>query len=269
MNRSLAVFALLALAFAPARGAEDVDSSVAPKANAAPPVILVLRLTYRGQKQRVLENLGISRFPNTSKSLVENLERALDRTDIYGPFLAPTVCPGARVDDACPAVRMIDDVKLPEAIAALQTSRIVLVRPYLAYFEKHEYFSASFAVDLLGENGRRENTFAVAYYDWRCDVACVQTSYPAAAVELAAMFRHVLEVDIGFRTKAVPAAWREKSRLKDFAPWSNRCTQDTDNYRIVRKYGERLWLNPSSFLNPDIVALVSLSWRGCNIFDVL
>jgi hypothetical protein len=269
MERSLAALAVLALVAAPVCSADDANAGVTPKTDAAPPVVvLVLNHTYKGDKKRVLADFGIPRYsgPFGFGPLEESVRQALGRTDLYGPLLAPTVCPGAHIEDACPAVRTIDDVKLPEAIAALKPSRIVLVRPRAAYYKKAQAFHAGFDVHVLAEDGHRMNTFSIRYVDWHCDVACVQTSYAAAARELAAMFRYMLEVDIGYRTNAVPAAWREKTLLKDFAQWSNDCVEDTGSERIVRQYGLRLWLNPLQ--TPNELALVSLSWRGCNIFDV-
>jgi hypothetical protein len=262
VSRSLALCALLALAFTPARGAD-----IAP-AVAAPPVLLVLNQTRAGQQRNVLRSLGIRGYQATSnlRELEDNLRRALDRKDIYGPLLTPTMCPGARIQDACPGVRGIDDVNLRDAIAAAQPSPVVLIRPDTAYFEKGQAFMAAFVVDVLDAHGARVNTFTIIYRDWHCDVPCVQTSYAAAARELAAMFRYMLDVDIGYRTNAVPEAWRDNGRVKDFAQWSNRCVKNAKNDRIVRQYGERLWLNPPVF---DEVTLLSLSWRGCNILEAL
>ena len=166
----------------------------------------------------------------------------------------------------CPAVRAIDDVNLPAAIAAAKPAQIILLRPDTGYWAEERAFMAAFVADVLAEDGRRVNTFTIIYRDWHCDALCVQTSYAAAARELATMFRYMLEVDIGYRTNAAPTAWRDKTLVKEFPQWANRCVADTHEDRIVRQYGERLWVNPSAF---GSITLVSLSWRGCNVTESL
>lgn len=261
MKRSLAAVAVLALATAPARSTDDATAN-APNAEPAPPfVLLVINQTFRGERENVLGSLGIPRYRgwSTLKKLERDLQRAIGRSDLYGSLLAPTVCPGTTVQDACSAVRMIDDVQLPEAIAALKPSRIVLIRPTTGYWKLSRHFFADLQVHVLDQDGQRVKTFSVGYIDWHCDVFCVETSYAAGARELAAMFRYMLDVDIGYRSD-VPA-WRNNPRLKGFAQWSNRCADTSEYDRIVRRYGERLWLNQAG------LTLVSLAWRGCNIFE--
>ena len=276
MRHSLAALsAVLALA-ASARSADDVP----PKTDAAPRfIVLVISHTQKGANHRTLEELGINRYRGSRffGPHEESLRRALGLTDIYAPLLAPTLCPGARIADPCPALRVIDDVKLPEAIAALKPSRIVLIGAHAGYYEKDRSFSAGWFAHVLDEDGHRVNTFRIRFFDWNCDVSCVQTSYPAAAYELAAMFRYMLETDIGYRSNALPVEWREKSQPKDFAQWSNGCIDKEQFDRVVRQYGLRLWLTPivrhsrslSRSQLPYDITLESLSWRGCNTVDGL
>ena len=255
MKRLLAALALSLPVAVAARAAE-------------PPVVLVLNQTREGAQRGTLASLGLKQYEASKnlRKLEQNLRRALDQQDIYGPLLAPTMCPGARVQDTCPAVRAIDDVNLPAAIAAAKPAQIIMLRPDTGYWAEERAFMAAFVADVLAEDGRRVNTFTIIYRDSHCDALCVQTSYAAAARELATMFRYMLEVDIGYRTNAAPTAWRDKTLVKEFPQWANRCVADTHEDRIVRQYGERLWVNPSAF---GSITLVSLSWRGCNVTESL
>jgi hypothetical protein len=273
-TRSLATLVILALLAMSAHGADDAPR----EADSAPRfVVLVIKHTQKGANFRTLEELGIK--PVAGSRVVgayeASLRKALDVSDIYAPLLAPTLCPGAPIQDPCPALRVIDDVRLPEAIAALRPLRIVLISPYAGYVEKERAFSAGWYAHVLNQNGSRVNTFWIRFFDLHCDVACVQTSYPAAAHELAAMFRYMLEADLGYRTNALPSAWREKSEPKDFAEWANGCVDKGIYDRVVRQYGLRLWLTPvvrhtrnvkRSEVNYDLT-LDSVAWRGCNIFE--
>jgi hypothetical protein len=274
--RWLATFALLALLAAPASGADNV----AGEADSAPRyIVLVIKHTQKGANYRTLEGLGIKRDTGSLGFGVyeETLQKAVGLTDIYAPLLAPTLCPGAPIQNMCPALRVIDDVKLPEAIAALRPSRIVLIGPHAGYSEKHQAFRAGWFTHVLDESGRRVNTFRIVFSDYQCDVACAQTAYPAAAHELAAMFRYMLATDVGYRTNALPSAWLEKSEPKDFVEWANACVVEEYFERVVRRYGLRLWVTPAirhtrdvkrSELNHDLT-LESLAWGGCNIVEGL
>jgi hypothetical protein len=269
VNRALALFALLA--FAHAHSADDAPASVAPKAEATPRfVVLVINPTFRGQRDEVLAPFGIARLHgwSTLVKLERDLQRIVERKNLYESLLAPTVCPGAGVEDPCPAVRRIDDVQLPEAIAALQPSRILLVQPMTGYWKLSRHFFAELRVHVIGEDGRRVNTFEISYADRRCDAVCVETSFAAAARELAAMLSYTLEVDIGYRTTATPAAWRAKGLARGFAQWANRCDKPAERDLLVRQYGLRLWIHPVSHPDVDVISLQSLPWQGCNTLDL-
>ncbi len=231
---------------------------------------LVINPTSRGQRDEVLAPFGFVRLHgwSTLVKLERDFQRIVDRKNLYESLLAPTVCPGAGVEDACPAVRRIDDVQLPEAIAALKPSRLLLVQPMTGYWKLSRHFFADLRVHVLDEEGRRVNTFKVSNANQRCDAVCVETSFAAAARELAAILQYTLDLDIGYRTTATPAAWRTKDLARGFAQWTNPCAKPAERDLLVRQYGLRLWIHPVSHPDVDVISLQSLSWPGCNTFDL-
>ena len=121
-------------------------------------------------------------------------------------------------------------------------------------------YAAYLDVDVLEKGKAVPGPFYVGYRDWKCDADCVNTAFEASAKELAAMVRYVLEMGPAAQTRSVPATWHNKPVVANASKWSNACATDFGDHRVVREYGERLWLN-----DPGERTLVSVAWRGCNI----
>jgi hypothetical protein len=250
--------------------ASSPEGAAAAAPAAVDRLVLVLIETPEGREKRILRSYGIKRLQAAENlpELQQDLAEVLGRKDVLGPLLGPTICPGARLIDNCDSVRAVLDTNLPSVIGTVAASRIYLLRPYATYWKEDPRAGAAYGafinVDVLAQDGRRINSFNIGYVDGHCDAACVATAYAASAPELAAMFEYMVGVDIGYRTNAIPAQWRDKPRVQDFKGWANRCTREPGGSRVVRENGERLWIaRPSS----RTVRLDSFAWRGCNIFE--
>jgi len=164
--------------------------------------------------------------------------------------------------DACVSVRLIRDVDLLAAISEAGGSTLLVLWPEAAYFPQEKLYLAYLDVDVIEQGKARPGPFYLGYRDWDCDDACVPTAFEASAKELAAMVRYMLQLGPTAQTRAVPASWQSKPLVPSVDKWANTCATKVADNRVVREYGERFWLN-----DPTSRALLSVAWRGCNIFD--
>jgi hypothetical protein len=232
--------------------------------NAAPPTInvVVIDETERGIAKGVLDRYGLASHSSRLNRgpHAQALRETLGDANVLMRLVVPTACPAAGTRDACASVRRIKDVDLPDAIRETRNSTLLVLWPEAAYFPQQKMYAAYLDVDVLEKGKAVSAPFYVGYRDWKCDADCVTTAFEASAKELAAMVRYVLEMGPAAQTRSVPASWQSKPAVASTAKWSNVCATDFGNHRVVREYGERLWLNA-----PDERTLVSVAWRGCNI----
>jgi hypothetical protein len=225
--------------------------------------VLIIDETERGWDKGVLARYGIasreSRINRTAHA--EALREALGDPNIRARLAVPTACPTAGTRDACASVRRIKDVDLPDVIDETRKSTLLVLWPEAAYFPEQQLYVAYFDVDVLQKGTVMPGSFYVGYRDWKCGNDCVQAAFEASAKELAAMIRYVLELGPAAQTQSVPAAWQSKPLVTSASKWGNKCATDVNKHRVVREYGERLWLN-----NPSERTLLSVAWHGCNIF---
>jgi hypothetical protein len=153
-------------------------------------------------------------------------------------------------------VRRIKDVDLPNVIRETRSSTLLVLWPEAAYFPQQSMYAAYLDVDVLQKGKVVSSPFYIGYRDWKCDADCVVTAFEASAKELAAMVRYVLEMGQAEQ----PATWQSKPVVANTGKWSNACATNVGDHRVVREYGERLWLN-----DPGKRTLLSVAWRGCNI----
>ena len=230
----------------------------------APPKInvVVIDETDRGIEKGVLDRYGLlSRASSLNRGPhAEALRETLGDANVRMRLVVPTACPAAGTRDACASVRRIKDVDLPDAIRETRNSTLLVLWPEAAYYPQQKMYAAYLDVDVLEKGKAVSAPFYVGYRDWKCDADCVTTAFEASAKELAAMIRYVLEMGPAAQTRSVPAAWQSKPAVASTSKWSNVCATDFGNHRVVREYGERLWLN-----DPHKRTLVSVAWRGCNI----
>lgn len=232
--------------------------------DAAPPKISVVVIdeTDRGIQKGVLDRYGLaSRSSRLNRGPhAEALREALGDGNVRMRLAVPTACPAAGTRDACASVRRIKDVDLPDAIRETRHSTLLVLWPEAAYYPQQKMYAAYLDVDVLEKGKAVSAPFYIGYRDWKCDADCVATAFEASAKELAAMIRYVLEMGPAAQTRSVPATWQSKPAVASTSKWSNACATDFGNHRVVREYGERLWLNA-----PGERTLVSVAWRGCNI----
>ena len=232
--------------------------------DAAPPKInvIVIDETDRGLEKGVLERYGLaSRASRLNRGPhAEALRETLGDANVRMRLVVPTACPAADTRDACASVRRIKDVDLPNVIRETRNSTLLVLWPEAAYFAREQTYVAYLDVDVLEKGKAVPGPFYVGYRDWKCDADCVTTSFEASAKELAAMVRYVLEMGPAAQTRSAPATWQSKPVVADTSKWFNVCATDVGNHRVVREYGERLWLN-----DPGKRTLLSVAWRGCNI----
>lgn len=232
--------------------------------DATPPQInvVVIDETDRGFERGILDRYGIasraSRFSRGPQ--LEALRQVMGGQDVRMRLVVPTGCPAASTRDECRTVRRVKDLDLPDVIRETRNSTLLVLWPEAAYFAREKMYAAYLDVDVL-ENGKVvPGPFYVGYRDWKCDIDCVSTAFEASAKELSAMVRHVLDMGPAAQTRSVPAAWQNKPAVTSMPKWANDCAAEYDTYRVVREYGERLWLN-----DPTARTLLSAAWRGCNI----
>jgi hypothetical protein len=234
--------------------------------DAAPPAINVVIIdeTERGWDKGVLDRHGIaSRASRINRGAhAEALRDALGDQNVRMRLAVPTACPAAGTRDACASVRRIKDVELPNVIAETRGSTLLVLWPEAAYFPQQQLYVAYLDVDVLQKGKVVPGPFYVGYRDWKCGDDCVEAAFEASAKELAAMVRYVLELGPAAQTLSVPAAWQSKPVVTSVSKWFNTCATDVDDNRVVREYGERLWLN-----DPSERTLLSVAWRGCNILQ--
>jgi hypothetical protein len=250
--------ALLAVALLSA-GAHALAGDTAGK----PVTVVVIDETKRGWEKGVLARYGIaSRASSINQGPhAEALRKLLPDENVGMRLATPTGCPTLGVRDACPNVRRIPDVDLPNVISETKHSTVLIVWPEAAYFPQEQLYLAYVDVDVL-ENGKVvPGTFYLGYRDWDCDASCVPTAFEASAKELAAMVRYMLDLGPAAQTLSSPVAWRNKPVVTSIGKWANRCATQLNKERVVREYGERFWLN-----DPSGRTLTSAAWRGCNIF---
>jgi hypothetical protein len=232
--------------------------------DAAPPAINVVIIdeTDRGWDKGVLDRHGIaSRASRINRGAhAEALRDVLGDQNVRMRLAVPTACPAAGTRDACASVRRIKDVDLPKVIAETKGSTLLVLWPEAAYFPQQQLYVAYLDVDVLEKGKVVPGPFYVGYRDWQCDADCVKTSFEASAKELAAMVRYMLGLGPAAQTHSVPTAWQDKPLVGSVAKWANKCATDVSDNRVVREYGERLWLN-----DPSERTLLSVAWRGCNI----
>jgi len=232
--------------------------------DAAPPQInvVVIDETDRGVEKGVLDRYGLaSRGSRLNRGPhAQALREILGDANVRMRLVVPTACPAAGTRDACASVRRIKDVDLPDVVRETRQSTLLVLWPEAAYFQQQKMYAAYLDVDVL-ENGKAvAAAFYVGYRDWKCDADCVATAFEASAKELAAMVRYVVEMGPAAQTRSAPATWQNKPAVANTSKWSNVCATDIGNHRVVREYGERLWLN-----DPGERRLLSVAWRGCNI----
>lgn len=233
-------------------------------ADAAPPTtnVVVIDETDRGRDRGVLDRYGIA---SRASSLnggphAQALRDALGDTNVRMRLVVPTACPAAGTRDACASVRRVKDVDLPGVISETRNSTLLVLWPEAAYFEQERMYVAYLDVDVIEKGKAVPGPFYVGYRDWKCDADCVSTAFEASAKELASMVRYVLEMGPAAQTRSVPATWQSKPVVANASKWFNVCATDVRDHRVVREYGERLWLN-----DPGERTLLSVAWRGCNI----
>jgi hypothetical protein len=232
--------------------------------DAAPPKInvVVIDETDRGIEKGVLDRYGLaSRASRLNRGpQAQALREALGDANVRMRLVVPSACPAAGTRDACASVRRIRDVELPDVIRETRNSTLLVLWPEAAYFSQQKMYVAYLDVDVLEKGKAVAAPFYVGYRDWKCDTDCVTTAFEASAKELAAMVRYVLEMGPAARTRSAPATWQDKPVVTGTSKWSNACATDVGNHRVVREYGERMWLN-----DPGERTLLSVAWRGCNI----
>lgn len=224
--------------------------------------LVVIDETDRGRDKGVLDRYGIaSRASRLNRGPhAKALQEALGDPNVRMRLVVPTACPAAGTRDACASVRRVKDVDLPNVIRETRNSTLLVLWPEAAYFAQQQLYAAYLDVDVLEKGKAVPGPFYVGYRDWKCDAHCVNTAFEASAKELAAMVRYVLEMGPAAQTPSVPATWQTKPVVANASKWFNVCATDVGDYRVVREYGERLWLN-----DPGERTLLSVAWRGCNI----
>jgi hypothetical protein len=232
--------------------------------DAAPPKInvVVIDETDRGIEKGVLDRYGLlSRASSLNRGPhAQALREALGDANVRMRLVVPTACPAAGTRDACAGVRRVKDIDLADVIRETRDSTLLVLWPEAAYYPQQKMYAAYLDVDVLEKGKVVSAPFYIGYRDWQCDADCVTTAFEASAKELAAMIRYVLEMGPAAQTRSVPATWQSKPAAASTAKWSNACATDFGNHRVVREYGERLWLN-----DPGKRTLLSVAWRGCNI----
>jgi hypothetical protein len=229
----------------------------------APLSVVIIDETDKGYDRGILNRRGIaSRASAFNRGPhAEALYQALGDKDVRVRLAVPTGCPELSTLQPCANVRHVKDVDLPAAIAASGSGTLLVLWPEAAYFPGEKLFVAYLDVDVLQQGKVVPGTFYVGYRDWECDEHCVPTAFEAAAKELAAMVRYMIELGPVAQSKTVPAPWLNKPVVTSVGKWANDCATKLNNDRVVREYGERFWLN-----DPSNRTLISAAWRGCNIF---
>jgi hypothetical protein len=239
-------------------------SGHSPAQDAAPPKInvVVIDETDRGIEKGVLDRYGLaSRGSRLNRGPhAEALRETLGDANVRMRLAVPTACPAAGTRDACASVRRVKDIDLPDVIGETRNSTLLVLWPEAAYYPQQKMYAAYLDVDVLEKGKAVSAPFYVGYRDWKCDADCASTAFEASAKELAAMIRYVLEMGPAAQTRSVPATWQGKPAAATTSKWSNVCATDFGNHRVVREYGERLWLS-----DPGERTLLSVAWRGCNI----
>ena len=228
--------------------------------------VVIIDETRRGWDKGVLDRYGIaSRASRINKGAhAEALRQALGDQNVRLRLAIPTGCPRASTHDVCASVRLIKDIDLPDVIGETKGSTVLVLWPEAAYFPQEKIYVAYIDVDVLQNGKVVPGPFYLGYRDWKCGDDCVQAAFEASAKELAAMVRYVLELGPAAQSLAVPAEWQSKPLVTSVSKWANTCATDANRLRVVREYGERLWLN-----EPAERTLLSVAWRGCNIFEPL
>jgi len=226
--------------------------------------VVIIDETQRGWDKGILNRYGIaSRASRINRGAhAEALRQALGDQNVRTRLAVPTGCPRASTRDACASVRLIKDLDLPDVVDETKGSTLLVLWPEAAYFPQQQFYLAYIDVDVLQKGKVVPGPFYVGYRDWKCGNDCVQAAFEASAKELAAMVRYVLELGPAAQTLAVPAPWQSKPLVTSVSKWANKCATDANHHRVVREYGERLWLN-----DPSERTLLSVAWRGCNIFE--
>ena len=226
---------------------------------AAPSIsVVIIDETRRGWDKGVLHRNGIaSRVSTINKGAhADALREVLRDQNIRMRLATPTACPNLSTRDACASVRLIKDVDLPNAIAEAKGSTLVVLWPEAAYFAQEQLYLAYVDVDVIEKGKARPAPFYLGYHDWQCTAECVPSAFEASAKEIAAMVRYMLEPGVSM------ASWPGKPLVTTLDKWDNTCATKFADNRVVREYGERLWL-----ADPKTKTLTSAAWRGCNIFD--
>jgi hypothetical protein len=233
------------------------EDAALPKIN-----VVVVDETERGIEKGVLDRYGIaSRSSRLNRGPhAEALRETLGGANVRMQLVVPTACPAAGTRDACASVRRVKDVDLPNVISETRNSTLLVLWPEAAYFPQQKMYAAYLDVDVLEKGKAVSAPFYVGYRDWKCDADCVITAFEASAKELATMIRYLLEMGPAAQTQSVPASWQSKPAVASTSKWSNVCATEFGNHRVVREYGERLWLS-----DPRERTLLSVAWRGCNI----
>jgi hypothetical protein len=231
--------------------------AASPKIN-----VVVIDETDRGIEKGVLDRYGLaSRGSRLNRGPhAQALREAVGDPNVRMRLAVPTACPDAGTRDACASVRRIKDVDLPNVIRETRNAKLLVLWPEAAYYPQQKLYAAYLDVDVLEKGKAVSAPFYVGYRDWKCDADCVATAFEASAKELAAMVRYVLEMGPAAQTRSVPATWQSKPVVANTSKWFNVCATDVGKHRVVREYGERLWLN-----DPGERTLLSVAWRGCNI----
>ena len=226
--------------------------------------VVIIDETQRGWDKGVLNRYGIpSRASRINKGAhAEALRQALGDQNVRMRLAVPTACPSAGTRDVCASVRVIKDVDLPGVVDETKGSTLLVLWPEAAYFPQQQLYLAYVDVDVLQQGKVVPGPFYVGYREWKCGHDCVQAAFEASAKELAAMVRYVLDLGPAARTLSVPAAWQGKPLVTSVGKWANKCATDVNHLRVVQEYGERFWLN-----DPAERTLLSVAWRGCNIFE--
>jgi hypothetical protein len=225
--------------------------------------VVIIDETQRGWDKGVLSRYGIaSRASRINKGAhAEALRQALGDQNIRMRLAVPTACAHASTRTACASARRIKDVDLPDVIDETKGGMLLVLWPEAAYFPQQQLYLAYMDVDVLERGKVVPGPFYVGYRDWKCGNDCVEAAFEASAKELASMVRYVLELGPAAQTLSVPAAWQSKPVVTNVVKWANTCATDFNGNRVVREYGERFWLN-----EPSERTLLSVAWRGCNIF---
>lgn len=225
--------------------------------------VVIIDETERGWDKGVLDRYGIaSRTSRINRGAhAEALREALGDPNVRMRLVVPTACPTAGTRDACASVRRIKDTDLQDVIEETKRSTLLVLWPEAAYFPQQQLYVAYLDVDVLQKGKAMPGSFYVGYRDWKCGDDCVQAAFEASAKELAAMVRYVLDLGPAAQTLSVPAAWQSKPVVTTVPQWANKCAAGVNDTRVVREYGQRFWLN-----DPTERTLLSVAWRGCNIF---